>query len=179
MHRLLLLGVAYLLATSAHGQHLLQEIPHNKHYQVYKETMTSYDINTHEFEDLSSSDVNYLMTLSKGGLQMRRVSGYKPLLSNTAGTPVGRLTHLKYVRHNYEMSTLFEEYTGVYQAYPGSTAPPLRGMLNPGSVSVGWAVKSDGVYTLRVRWYYGPKKNPELLFNQSYFLYTLDCKKLD
>lgn len=179
MHRLLLLGVAYLLAASAHGQHLLQEIPHHKHYLVYKETMTRYDINTHEFEDLSCNYVNYMMTLSQGGLQMRRTSEYKPLPSNTTGAPVCRLTGLKYLRHTYEMSTLFEEYTGVYQSYSGVTVPPLRELRNPSSVSVGWAVKPDGSYALRIRWYYGAKKNSERLFNQSYFLYTLDCKKLD
>lgn len=179
MHRLLLLGTFCLLATLAHGQHLLQETQLPKHYQVYKETMTHCGINGEGFEDLSTSDVNYLMTVSKSGIQLRQVSRYKPILSNTTGALVCRLTSLKYLRHIYEIGTLFETYKAVYQSYPGGTVPPLRGLPNPNSVDMGWAVGPNGAYTLRVRWYYGPKKNPELVLNQSYFMYTLACKQLD
>jgi hypothetical protein len=179
MHRLLLTASVCFLPALAQGQHLLREILHQKHYQVYKESMTHFNVNTNQSEEVFSSDINCLMTMSKGGMQMRRVSRYKPMLSNTAGMLVCQFTSLKYMYHSYAANTLFESYRGVYQAYLGGTVPLLKGLPNPSSVEVSWAVGPDGSRTMQVYWHYGPKKNPATLFDQSYFLYTLDCKQLD
>jgi hypothetical protein len=178
MHRLLLLGTCCLSVTSAHGQHLLQEMQRHKHYQVYKETMSHFNVNTNQSEELFASDVNYLVTTSKEGMQMRRASRYKPILSNTTGALVCQFTGLKYLNHSYEANMLIESYRGVHQAYLGGAVPPLRGLPNPSSVEVSWSVDSDGSRTMQVYWYYGPKKKA-ILFDQSYFVYTLDCKQLD
>lgn len=170
---------ALLPVTPACGQQLLRETLQQKHYQVYRETMSHFNANTNQSEEVFASDVNYLMTTSKEGMQMRRASRTKPMLSNTTGALVCQFTSLKYVIHTYMANMLIEYYRGVHQAYLGGAVPPLRGLPNPSSVEVSWRVDYDGSRTMQVYWYYGPRKKPATLFDQSYFLYTLNCKPLD
>jgi hypothetical protein len=179
MHRLILVASICLLPALAHGQQLLREILHQKHYQVYKESMSHFNVNANRSEEVFSSDVNCLMTMSAGGVQMHRMSKHKPMLSNKNGFPICQFTGLKYLYHTYSANVLIESYRGVYQVYPGGAVPPLSGIPNPSSVEVSWSVDSQGSRCMQVYWYYGPKKKPATLFDQSYFVYTLDCKQLD
>jgi hypothetical protein len=175
----LLLVPSLLLPAPARGQQLLGEILHQKHYQVYKESMSHFNVNTNQSEEIFSSNVNYLVTRSKEGMQMRRVTKNKPLLSNTNGFLVCQLTGLKYQNHSYSANMLIESYRGVYQAYLGGAMPPFDGLPNPSNVEVSWAVNSKGSRSMQVYWYYGPKKKPATLFGQSYFVYFFDFKQLD
>lgn len=141
--------------------------------------MSHFNVNTSKSEEILSSEVNYLLTMSAGGMQMHRVSKYKPMLSNKNGFPVGQFTGLKYLNHSYSANILVEAYRGVYQAYPGGAVPLLKGIPNPSSVQVSWSADAQGSQTMQVYWYYGPRKKPATLFDQSYFVYTLDCRPLD
>lgn len=179
MYRLLFVASICLLPALAHGQQLLREMLHQKHYQVYKESMSHFNVNTNQSEEIFSSDVNYLATTSKGGMQMRRVTKNKPLLSNKNGFLVCQLTGLKYQNHAYPANMLIESYSGVYQAYLGGAMPPFDGLPNPSNVELSWAVNSQGSCSMQVYWYYGPKKKTATLFGQSYFVYFLDFKQLD
>jgi len=175
--RFLLLIIALLLTSAAHGQVLTSA--HN--YQVYEEEFSFFNIKTFHFQGTSSHRVNYLLACyvdDTGAMQVRRhnTSDTSPLTA-TSGV-VCRIGGLKYLEHGYEDEVFTEKYRAQYKAYRGGSLPPASAVPDPSSVQVSFEGHCGDEYILRVVWFLpNPKANTGIA--KSFYQYTLRCHSLN